>query len=845
MEHAGLTDNLHELLRTGRPVGGLRENAWYALKAIGQLGGYISDIERAWRLARDAGSIGLQTRYALYLSSVRGINVRLPARLLELCLQEQVLSWPEALDSVRLQQDPVASSIVLSRLARLLPMDERDRVLETAFDAVVRLDDETVGAPALLALSRVLPDRLIGAFLTTVERITLDRYKADILVSLHLSDQHIERVVGIAKSIHDPLPRVQALAAIAQKEPIRDSVLTEIRDVISNMDSSWIKIAALCELAQLDPEQRQDDVDQAFTILSELDYSDGLAPALVYVTRQPVSVDRLNDALELAERTYREEDHPGKEEAYIATLALLGPLLNDQQRKSFIRTRVRRLEAAEGYFGQEAARRYVPILASYLPEGERDAALAKHVRSLVGTAAHVEGRRSFTRLLVDIATNSESLFSLGDWRRAAALNAVAQLPQNLVEVALEAVDKATSHEGRADVLGVLVRRLPQGRRVKILRKELQRVRGIHDQTSYGQTLAAIADHAPPEARADLAEAALEATQTMSRHERYFQVIASLCKQLPTHRASAIRRQALNDLSPEGNLRSQALALAAIIPCMTDSEIPETHSLVSALGKYAYLALAPLVPRLPPEQRQDEITKVLSAVQGVVIVELPNDFVAVLRPIAPHLDNAQVMSALTLIEEIHGYHDPSRADAVIILGPYLRTSGVARAVSITNRLKDGLSFVRATASLVPRLSGQQRTKALRKAIAKAKELDKEPRSRAFAEIAPLLADPTAMLSAALAAAMTIDEDDRRAQALSHLLRYLAVADCTQAYESMLRSCLGMRVTSRIGSTVNRENIDRAFMQARIADSAGTLAAIGGEQVVMEVARAMRETAAWWP
>jgi energy-coupling factor transporter ATP-binding protein EcfA2 len=108
LELAGQVDALHELLGRGQRNGGQQENAWYAAKAAaGQLDGYQADVERAYRLAANDNVTHLQARYILDLSSVRGTAVRVPPRLLELCLQEDILTWQQVLDSARLHQYPV------------------------------------------------------------------------------------------------------------------------------------------------------------------------------------------------------------------------------------------------------------------------------------------------------------------------------------------------------------------------------------------------------------------------------------------------------------------------------------------------------------------------------------------------------------------------------------------------------------------------------------------------------------------------------------------------------------------------------------------------------------------
>ena len=95
-------------------------------------------------------------------------------------------------------------------------------------------------------------------------------------------------------------------------------------------------------------------------------------------------------------------------------------------------------------------------------------------------------------------------------------------------------------------------------------------------------------------------------------------------------------------------------------------------------------------------------------------------------------------------------------------------------------------------------------------------------------------------------MRIDADDRRAGVLAELLPDLRGDARLEAAEQMLRACLGTRVVRiKGGGPPERQNLDRAFLLDRIADSALAVHALGGPDAVAETARAIQETAAAWP
>ena len=144
LEAAGRATDLHPLLYLDRPVGDRRENVWYTEKeAVGDAGGYVADLERAWRKAKTDRDVVTQVRYALCLGSIRNIGFKIPALLLELCLTYGVLTWQRAQAFARMQQIPVDRAEILGRLAPLISAEvERDNALAEALDAACAIDDD-------------------------------------------------------------------------------------------------------------------------------------------------------------------------------------------------------------------------------------------------------------------------------------------------------------------------------------------------------------------------------------------------------------------------------------------------------------------------------------------------------------------------------------------------------------------------------------------------------------------------------------------------------------------------------------------------------------------------------
>jgi hypothetical protein len=358
-----------------------------------------------------------------------------------------------------------------------------------------------------------------------------------------------------------------------------------------------------------------------------------------------------------------------------------------------------------------------------------------------------------------------------------------------------------------------------------------------------RALAALVPYAPQDTRTELANAVLEASQAMGEPYDDFGIVAELWPQLPSDRASVVLDQALDAARAIDDTRRRAAALAELAPLLPEAKIPEASEIAQSLGDYAYLALTPLAPHLPDEQRQQTIRQVLDSVQDELFVELPDRFVYVLRTFASELDDDQVTAALARTKEIPWGHERLRADALVILAPRLRGPERDKALIIARELH-GLPYVRAVASLAPLLPERRRAAALRKAQEAARRLADQARVHALMALTPLLTDQGTALAEALEAALAITEEDNRAHALSDLLPHLMGAEQVDAYDRMLRSCLGLRIVMTIGSSHIRQGIDRAFLLERIAGSADVLASMGGDQMVAETTRAIREMATWW-
>ena len=130
--------------RQGKPVNAVHKNTWYARKeAVGDIDGYVENIERAWQLAKegrvydhhqkDLGrAIGLQCGYALCNASVGRLAANVPVRLLVALVRRETWSPGQAVAYVQQMPDEAGRAKALAALAPSLQA-EFDRARNAAY----------------------------------------------------------------------------------------------------------------------------------------------------------------------------------------------------------------------------------------------------------------------------------------------------------------------------------------------------------------------------------------------------------------------------------------------------------------------------------------------------------------------------------------------------------------------------------------------------------------------------------------------------------------------------------------------------------------------------------------
>ena len=147
------------------------ENTWYTVhERVGDTSGYLSDVDRAWRLTEEAFAdrrssiaIGLQCRYALIVTSLCSLAGNIPPALLAALVEKGIWPGPQGLAYARQIQEPELRTRALAALAPHLGPTERDQALREALEAARAIGDEGSRSQALAALAPHLDRALASA----------------------------------------------------------------------------------------------------------------------------------------------------------------------------------------------------------------------------------------------------------------------------------------------------------------------------------------------------------------------------------------------------------------------------------------------------------------------------------------------------------------------------------------------------------------------------------------------------------------------------------------------------------------------------------------------------------
>ncbi|OUL24650.1 hypothetical protein BV372_28800, partial [Nostoc sp. T09] len=188
LEKAGQVAEIHSLLREESATG---NNAWFEVREkLGQTGGYITDVSRAWKLAEANWNeatlpqvMGWQCRYALITASLNSLAANVPAELLIALVKNNMWTAEQGLAYALQNPDLNKKVKVLAQLVHHLPPNLEKLALSEALTAARSIQSESSRADALRALAQKLPEVLPEA-LTAARSIQSESSRASALRAL-------------------------------------------------------------------------------------------------------------------------------------------------------------------------------------------------------------------------------------------------------------------------------------------------------------------------------------------------------------------------------------------------------------------------------------------------------------------------------------------------------------------------------------------------------------------------------------------------------------------------------------------------------------------------------------
>ncbi|WP_287263434.1 NB-ARC domain-containing protein [Moorena sp. SIO3A5] len=551
LEKAGCIEEVHQLLQE-ETAGG--RNGWYETgERLGQLGGFVKDVAKAWQLAEEAFSssptcsISLQCRYALMVSSVSSLLGHIPGELMAALVEKQVWTPVQALAYVKQIQDPVSRANALRELAPRLP----ETLLSEALKIAQAITDESSRARALRELVLYLPESILPEALEVTRAITDQSSRAYGLRKLAIRlPEILSEALEAARALTDNIDRADALTGLAPQLPeVLSEALDAARALTDNIDRADALIRLAPQLPQILPEAL--DAARALTDHKDRAYAlRALAPQLPEI---------LPEALDAARAL---TDHKDRAHA----LSYLAPQLSENLLPQA-------LEAARGITNESNRAHALSALAPHLPKILSEA---------------LEAARAIT----------------DPWNRANALCQLAPYLPEILPEALELIGAIRSkiqhwdsgitilnESGKASILRKLAPYLSK----KLLSQALEVAQSIADDKDRVYALSEIALHLP-----EILPEALKVAQSITHNQDRADALIKLAPQMPE-----ILPEALEMAREFTDPWNRANALIELAPYLPESLFPQALEAAAAITDpwnraNALRALASHFPQILPE-----------------------------------------------------------------------------------------------------------------------------------------------------------------------------------------------------------------------------------------------------
>lgn len=839
-----------------------RENAWFAAHdALGDLAGYLADIDRAAALAyraaavevaagRPAASMGAGVRYALLASSVRSI-AGLPTPVIARLVEQGVWTLERALDETGHLTDLAEHAYGLALLSVRLAATDAERFRNEAVQVAGRIRSPKDRGAALL---RLVP---------------------------HLSGRAREaafgKVLGIAGGARPvELPWVEVASRLTDAELA--SALTAVQD-----RDGWVRRSVLWALAPHLPEPAHTAVVDELRAGSDAGGHHSLLEAgppaeeRAMLVASEVAAVRANDYLDARARH----------------LAALAPFLDAATLVALVSETLAMkggLEEDEDWMAADALVRLVPCLPPEHAVPLTDEALAavadveafEEADGLVGLVPVLPDR-----LLPDALRTA---LRLNNGNRREAVGALApRLDRALLAETVQAMRRVEDDAARVSLLSELSKHLPEGRRAGVLELALSVASGVPSGMERDLAVVSVLGRASPEwlararqqalqlkerwARADalltlvssvadgerppLIDEALTAVERVDSAQGRGHRLVSLAAMIPAPARTAVVARALDTIPAITEDKGRASVLAELAALLPDELVPRALALTEEMepGWSRADGLRALAPRVPSELAGRALTAALSISDEwprfhaleALIPQLPVDLLEQVTKAVPAMKEAGLDVRLALSHRLHGpevpkelldevwaYPDPvGRANRLVSLIP--RPVAVEDIFDVAAELENPWYRAGVLIRLIPYVDEERRTEVLRQAVLSVGQMEEPSLPTGLVEAIATLAPPDreGLVFDVLATVKDEPEELERRRVLRALVEPIASLPP------------GVQVGIWVEFLSDLAGRAREDIVYDLAEWAGLLALLGGEQSVDEAVRSVTDVGSWFP
>lgn len=580
MEQAGLHDELQALLAEETTEG---RSAWHEVReCLGQIPGYVQDLERAWQRAGqefaaggpDAGfALGLQCRYSLLASSVRSLEHVIPPPLLCALVRHGHWSPVQGLVAAGRLPDPTlrGEALICLSAAPEMPANMASGLIQEA----LAIDNVAERARVLLGVARHLPEECMGLALDCIRHLPGEGTRARILVEMapHLPPQAVEQALTAALALTDPAWRVGAVTSLLAL------------------------VAQAGEAAHLPPEL----LPQTLSVIVEIEDEPKRATALGHLA------PHLPEALcrQALACTWRMRDAAARSEAQVSLAAYLPAYWREKA-----------LTAALESLSQMHHARATLLLASmapHLPAGLQEQAVAlaeaqpdSHLRvgALITLLPHLYPQ--YRELAAGLALRSTLLIRSDAGRGDAIARLAPHLSDGLLDKALALAHSLADGRARAAALAAMAPFLDR----RLSGTALAAAETIPDERSCAMALGSIAPLLDPEQQ----RRALLRESTLRDEKARAVALVGLAAVLPP----ALLAGVLAQVQQIADARALALALAGIAPAFDEAGRARILAITADIvePQVRLDALLGLLPCLSEHQRAEALEAGWQAVQAL-------------------------------------------------------------------------------------------------------------------------------------------------------------------------------------------------------------------------------------